>query len=59
MEVTAVTVTVTGRRPVVPAGRRRERIAEEVVPPGQILIFLTHAHPLFANGKSNTRKNLH
>jgi hypothetical protein len=45
MEVTTVTITVTGRRSIVP-GRRSKRIAKKVVSPGQILIFLTHAHPL-------------
>lgn len=44
MEVTTVAITVTGRRPVVPVGRSK-RVAEQVVSPWQILIFLTHAHP--------------
>jgi hypothetical protein len=44
MEVTTVTITVAGRRPVVPVGRSK-RVAEQVVSPWQILIFLTHAHP--------------
>jgi len=45
MEVTTVTIAVTGRRSIVP-GRRSKGIAKKVVSPGQILIFLTHAHPL-------------
>uniref|UniRef100_A0A0A9ECR7 Secreted protein n=1 Tax=Arundo donax TaxID=35708 RepID=A0A0A9ECR7_ARUDO len=48
VEVTTVTITVTGRKPIVPGGRSK-RVAEKVVPPGQILIFLAHAHPLYSS----------